>query len=312
VPFARCLPARLALAIVLIAGCGRIGYEPVALVLDRDGGVEDAGGLDRAPADRSAADGPAGDLPVEPDAAPADLPVADLGADQRLPDVPDALVADLRPDTSVDLPPPPPDMAPAAGPTGVNGTATCFDYPARRDLIADFEDMTLALTSVDGRGGNTFHLVLTGAGELSVAATVPQLGACGSSYFMLLRGVAIPAGRNGHIQALFVSGPTGTDRAYDSRAFSGVRLILKASRPMSVSLKITDANTIADAPYDHFSISLNVTTGWRTYVIPFSSLRQSGVGTRQPALDLARLVGVELQTTERDFDLSVDTIAFTR
>jgi Carbohydrate binding domain (family 11) len=295
--FSGLLPGGLALAIVLIAGCGRIGYEPVALVLDRDGGV----------------DGPVGNLPEDRDVAAADVPATDSGADQ-LPDVPDAPpVADLRPDTSADLPPPPPpDGAPDAGPTGVNGTATCFDYPARRDLIADFEDATLVLTMVDGRGGAPFHLVQTGAGVVSVASVVPPLGACGSSLLMFLRAENIPAGRNAHIQALFIAGPAGTNRDYDARAFWGVRLSLRASRPMSVSLKITDGATVASLPYDHFSISLNVTTSWRTYVVPFASLRQAGNGTPRPALDLARLVGIELQSTDRTFDLFVDTIAFTR
>jgi hypothetical protein len=57
---------------------------------------------------------------------------------------------------------------------------------------------------------------------------------------------------------------------------------------------------------------LNVVNTWRTYVIPFSQLRQSGVGTRQAALNLAQLVAIELQVLDRDFDLQVDTIAFTR
>jgi hypothetical protein len=233
--------------------------------------------------------------PVDVDAAPVDL-----------------LAADIGPDVAADLPPSPPDVAPDAGPMAVDGSATCLAAPERRDLIADFEDGTLRLATVDGRGGGSFHLVTTGAGELASATVIPSLGACGSSLLMFLRAVAIPAGRNGHIQGLFIPGPTGTNRDYDARAFSGVRISLKASRQMSVSLEIPDGHTITESAFDHFSVNLNVTTSWRTFVVPFASLRQTGNGTPRPALDLARLVGVELQSTERDFDLWVDTIAFTR
>jgi hypothetical protein len=276
VSFSGPLPSSLALAIALIAGCGRIGYEPVALVADRGVGVDAA--------------------PVDVDAAPVDV-----------------LAADIGPDIAADLPPSPPDLAPDAGPMTVNGSAICLAAPERRDLIADFEDGTLRLATVEGRGGNSFHLVqATGAGELSLGTLVPSLGACGSTLFMHFRGVAIAAGRNGHIQGLFINGPAGINRDYDARAFSGVRISLKASRQMSVSLEIPDGQTVTGGAYDHFSISLNVTTSWRTYLVPFASLRQQGSGTPQPALDLARLIGIELQILERDFDLWVDTIAFTR
>jgi hypothetical protein len=52
-------------------------------------------------------------------------------------------------------------------------------------------------------------------------------------------------------------------------------------------------------------------SSWRTYVIPLSQFRQSGVGTQQAALNLAALFAIELQVLDRDFELHVDTIAFT-
>ena len=64
-----------------------------------------------------------------------------------------------------------------------------------------------------------------------------------------------------------------------------------------------DGNTVTDLPYDHFSMALNVVTTWRTYVIPFSQFRQSGVGTPQAALNLAQLFAIELQVLDRDFEL---------
>jgi hypothetical protein len=201
---------------------------------------------------------------------------------------------------------------PDAGPMTIDGVVTCLAAPARRDLIHDFEDGTLQLPLIDGRGRAFFHLVTSGAGELTVGTTTSQMGACGSTLFMRLRGMDIPAGRNGHIQALFVEGPAGTNRDYDARAFSGVRVSLRASSPQVVRLKLPDGNTTANLAYDHFSINLNVTTSWRTYVVPFSSLRQLGTGPPRPALDLERLFGIEFQTPERDFDLWIDTIAFTQ
>jgi hypothetical protein len=89
--------------------------------------------------------------------------------------------------------------------------------------------------------------VQTGAGEIGIIND-PALGGCGSSGFMTFVGMAIPAGRNGHIQAQFVAGPLGSDRSFDARAFSGIRLTLRSSRPLSVSLKLPDNNTVSDEP----------------------------------------------------------------
>jgi hypothetical protein len=281
--------------IALTSGCGRIGYEPLARVVVVDSGAE------------AALDMPAGDL----GGSDAVVEAMDLhAADQRPPDTADAPAApDAGPEAPVDLTPVdlPPDVAPAASPTGPNGTATCFDYPARRDLLSDFE--AGVATIIDG--GGSFHLVQTGAGEIGVIMDVAQ-GACGSPAFMVFRGMAIPSGRNGHIQAQFVPSPVGSDGFLDARAFSGIRLTMRSSRPLSVTLKLPDSNTANDIPYDHFSMALNVVNTWRTYVIPFSQFRQSGVGTRQAALNLAQLFAIELQVLDRDFDLQVDTIAFTR
>jgi hypothetical protein len=285
--------------IALTSGCGRIGYEPLARVVVVDSGPEAA--LDMAAGDSG-------------DSGPAVDAMDMLPADQRPPDTADAPAApDVGPEAPVDVRPVdlPPDVAPAASPTGANGTTLCFDYPAPRDLLADFEAGTPTLIPIDGRSGNAFHLVQTGAGEIGIINN-PALGACGSSGFMAFVGRAIPAGSNGHIQVQFVAGPTGSDRFLDARAFSGIRLTLRSSSPLSVSLKLPDSNTIADVPYDHFSATLNVVNTWRTYVIPFSQFRQSGVGTRQPALNLAQLFALELRVSDRDFDLQVDTIAFTR
>ena len=103
----------------------------------------------------------------------------------------------------------------------------------------------------------------------------------------------------------------GSNGYLDARAFSGVRLSLRSSRPLLVTVKLPDSNTITDTPYDHFSMPLNVVNSWRTYVIPLSQFRQSGVGTQQTALNLAALFAIELQILDRDFELYVDTIAFT-
>ena len=151
----------------------------------------------------------------------------------------------------------------------------------------------------------------SGAGEIGIL-TDPVQGVCGSPSFMAFTGMAIPPGRNGHLAARFVRGSMGSNGYLDARAFSGVRLSLRSSRPLLVTVKLPDSNTITGgSPYDHFSVSLNVVNSWRTYVIPLSQFRQSGVGTRQTALNLAALFAIELQVLDREFELYVDTIAFT-
>jgi hypothetical protein len=303
-----------ALAIALIAGCGRIGYEPIALVEDRDTGPSEDTLRDMPSRDLTG-----GDLPdaAASDAAVSDAPPAEAGSlDQSSPDLADAgadgpaVPVDTRPDLPLDGPPPDTVPWPPASPTGPSGSATCFADPGR-DILANFELGAPNLVAIDGRSASPFHLVTSGAGEIGVVNAASE-GVCDSSGFMSFRGMAIPAGKNGHIQARLAANPPGGTGSFDARAFSGIRLSMRSSRPLSVSLKLPDTNTTTDVPYDHFSISLNVVTTWRTYVIPFSQLRQSGVGTRQPALNLAQLVAIELQIPDRDFDLYVDTIAFTR
>ena len=303
-----------ALAIALIAGCGRIGYEPIALVEARDA----------APSEDTLRDMPSRDLPGGdlPDAAVSDAVVSDITppeagpVDQSSPDLVDAgadgptAPVDTRPDLPPDGPSPDTVPWPPASPTGASGSLTCFADPGR-DILAHFELGTPNLVAIDGRSAGPFHLVTSGAGVIAVVNAASE-GVCGSTRFMSFQGTAIPAGKNGHIQAQFLSSPMGSNGFFDARPFNGIRLSMRSSRPLSVNLKLPDSNTSTDLPYDHFAISLNVVTTWRTYVIPFSQLRQSGVGTRQPALNLAVLFAIELQILDRDFDLYVDTVAFTR
>ena len=314
--FARCRPAGLALAITLIAGCGRIGYEPLVLVGNRDGAPRED-----TPREVPSRDLVDGDLPAATEVAAADVVAPEIAPpeagplDLRGPDLADAGADGPAPiDARVDLAPdgPPPDTVPwpPASPTGPGGSLACFADPGR-DILANFELGAPNLVAVDGRSAGTFHLVTTGAGDVSVVSDGQQ-GVCGSTGYLWFRGAAIPTGKNGHIQAQFLGSPMGSSRYLDARAFNGIRLSLRSSRSLSVNLKLPDFNTATDTPYDHFEISLNVTATWRTYVIPFSQLRQSGIGTRQPAIDLAQLFAIELQILDRDFELFVDTIAFTR
>ena len=72
-------------------------------------------------------------------------------------DATDLLPGDQRPPDTAD--------APVVSPTGSDGTATCLDDPTRGDLLAHFETGTATMVVVDGRGGDDFTLVQSGAGR---------------------------------------------------------------------------------------------------------------------------------------------------
>jgi hypothetical protein len=254
------------------------------------------------------------DVALDADVGPADLMaespdrnVSPADADAPVPDA-----RDLPLETTVDARADLVDQS-SDGPPVIEGVLQCLPEPERADLIADFEDGTATTVAVNGRGGTTFHLVTTGAGQIGVSPPRP-FPLCGSSRFMTLQGAGLPPNRFGHIQAHFLpTSPVGDSGFFDGRAFRGIRLSARASRSLSLSLRVPDRNTVRAAlPYDHFSATLTVTPGWRTYLVPFESLRQTGVGVAFPALDPQQLFAIELSAMDaRDFDISIDGVTFT-
>jgi hypothetical protein len=294
----------LAVLLGLLAGCGRVGYEPTitprpeteagdALHLPdrRDAGPDDTGalpgpGLDAAVAPVGDGSGPT-DQRVADMASPADA--APSPADTASSPIDSASPADRPPDTA--------DTASMPG-------ACVPSAPA--DMIADFEAGDLKLNRVGGRGGMTFHVVNTTSGTAANVALIH----CGQRAMLL-------QSTGGTTKAVLAQGQLvysvdGVPDLYDARAYRGISVVLRASRAIDVRLKLPNGDTTAGGN-DHFQLAFVAGTGWQQLSATWSAFHQLGTATQFPSLDVSTLYAVEISATlPAGVSLWVDEIAFTR
>jgi hypothetical protein len=291
----------------VVAGCGRVGYDPVVHSRPETVDSADRDGRGDSNVDR---DPEAPRLEPGPDAAAADAPVVDASVADASVDTqpPDAAPADVA---GVDTKPPAIDVAPPAdsardvADTGPAAPA-CLSFPAA-DMIADFENGTLNTNRVGARGGSPFHMV---APELGTLANV-AMSFCGQRA-MQLQPIGTPS------RAPLAQGHLMPDRAnpdeelFDARAYRGIAIALRASTPIAVRLKLPNNDTTS-AGNDHFQVSLNVGTEWNQVTIVWTAFKQLGVATQFPTFDVSTLYAVEISASlPPGASLWVDQIAFVR
>jgi hypothetical protein len=285
----------------VVAGCGRVGYDPAIRSQYETGGGPDGsadreGGRDVDPLRPE----PAWDAPLA-EAAP-DLPPADRAPTVDSTSLPDAMPPDVAPPLDAALPR---DSAPDVADTGPP-MQVCQSFPAN-DMIADFEGGTLATNRVGARGGSPFHMVDPTRGTLANVV----LPFCGQRA-MHLQSSGSPGG------SPLVQGHLMPDRAnpdeelYDARAYRGIALALRASTPISVRLKLPNGDTTG-AGNDHFQVVLNVGTEWSQFSNIWAAFKQVGSATQFPSLDVRTLYAVEISASlPAGASLWVDNIAFVR
>jgi hypothetical protein len=233
--------------------------------------------------------------PVPPDARPPDAPPA-------------------SPDAPEPPEPPPPDAA-ADAPAGLPGTTACPAAAAADEVISTFEGGALTTVRVGDRGGTSWTVisVVEGTSGALSAATVPSH--CGSTSAMLFSGT--PTDLRAPITRALLR--EGSSQFFDARAFRGLRVWMRATVAGEVRVKVSDRNTstaggICASCNDHFEIATLVGTDWRLYTIPWSALKQRGVGDPQPALNAAGLYAIEIVApkTPPAYSLYIDDPAFVR
>lgn len=294
-----------------------MGYDPVPSVELEDAPVSanqpaDVGATDRAGDRVAPAMDRSPDMGSFVDTGGDTLPVAELGAelprDAATPDLAAVPPPDLAPPPDVQPPDLPRDvLLPADAPPGwVGGLAACPSPPPPADVIADFEDGTPSVKAAGGRQARLFTIVTTGAGNLGVTP-LGTTAICGSQRLLSLSATGITPGR-GHIQGrISLQGQT----TVDARGYTGVRLTARGDRPLQVMLKFPDSDTISSLPYDHFAVPLDVTAEARVFTVPFSVLRQSGVGLARPALNLQQVFAIEFQVVNAGtFTLLIDEVVW--
>ena len=292
---------------MLATGCGRLGYE----VLRPDGAGGDGGtvapdaAVTRPPDPGTDAQPPIdGPLPVVdgPPSADSGAPPADsagLATDSAAPPVDGsaspndaAPVRDLRPpgDTVPDMP-----------------AASSCTFAASSDMIADFESGTLSTNRVSGRGGPSFHLVDDAAGTLTNVAVAN----CGRRAMQVLA----TSSRAPLVQAsLMYQDAGGSSQSFDARVYRGISISLRASTPVAVRLKLSNADTLSGGN-DHFQVPITVGTSFTGVSVVWSAFKQTmaGTSTQYPSFDVSRLYAVEISASlPAGATLWVDEIAFGR
>jgi hypothetical protein len=251
-------------------------------------------------------------VPDAPPARPEPAPV-DLGSAET-PHPVDLVAIDL---------PPVPEPGRDAGPVGTDAPTTnddglapgCPPAPAADEMIASFEDGSLKASAIAGRDATTWYLINTGSGASATLTVVEHPLRCGSRRHLRLAGVASPT--QIPIARLLLLANSGF---YDARArgYQGVRVTLRAASAAHVRVKLSDRNTataggVCASCSDHFGAEVDVPADWTTYLLPFSSLKQTGVGDPQPAVNAAALFGLEIVArSPAAFELGIDDVAFYR
>jgi hypothetical protein len=87
---------------------------------------------------------------------------------------------------------------------------------------------------------------------------------------------------------------------------------------MQIRVKVPDratttAGKLCVACSDHFAATLELTTSFRSWFVPFSALRQIGSGDPRPALTTTALFGFEFTSARgAAFEIFIDDVNFLR
>ena len=209
-------------------------------------------------------------------------------------------------------PQPPVDMRPAT-PADPGGPG-CPPPSAPDEIISLFEDGALSTNPMNGRGGTQWNIINDNEGAVATVSIPEQPVRCGSRRALRFAGMSSPT-KTPIVRLLFIAGTPQS--FYDARAYKGIRLSLRSGVAGKTRLKVPDRNTSTSGGLcmscnDHFGVDLDITPEWKTFVVPFSSLTQTGVGDPQPGVAVNALLGVELVLRQATFELFIDDVVFFR
>jgi hypothetical protein len=200
--------------------------------------------------------------------------------------------------TPIEVPDHCPEM-PLRGPTAA------ADVPIAR-LIDDFEDGNNAIVAVAGRNGywtsmNNLSSTMIDAGPSN---------ACAARGGWAGRFSAAGFTSHGASWTGYFSAPSPGIVPYDGEAYSGVSFwaaVVDEKGPFPVELGVSTMDTIGS--YEYYGTTVQLTNSWQRFVLPFSSLTQTGTGTRYP-MRLEALVAFIIWPAQGDFDIWIDDVRF--
>jgi hypothetical protein len=219
--------------------------------------------------------------------------------------------------------------------TGLSPVADCSgDAPAELDdLVTSFEDGTVGVNPVEGRGGGFYIFNDKDNDATSQPFTVEAMNRCedGSSvYSFCTRGSGFTIWGAGFGTDLgVVDTETMEKTAVDLSAYSGISFWLGArpgSAAPAIKVMLPDVNTAAEGGQctndsaaedtekcDPFVKNIPVPAQWTHVEVLFDDLRQGGWGKRVPAFAKEGVFGIQLQFPAGvSFDVCFDQLVLVR
>jgi Carbohydrate binding domain (family 11) len=190
------------------------------------------------------------------------------------------------------------------------------------NLIDDMEEGSGGIIKQGGRAGSWFTyddgsdggVQTPPAGGSCLPSLIPDGGRCGSLHAMHTFGSGFPVYGAG--LGFDLNHASTTRMPYSVSAFTGIAFW--ALGPQVVEVQIVEQATAATSQGgtcasncgDHFAKTVDPTSGWQQFQVPFSALSQQGWGTAA-TWDPTTVLGVQFAVNPApSFDFWIDDIGF--
>lgn len=231
-----------------------------------------------------------------------------------------------------------PDTAPAQDDAALAERAACGSPdPGMLDFLDNMEDGDSNILNRDGRAGGwyTYHDPTDGTITPAIGGgpfTMEMIPSprCGSSHrAMRVSGSGYGqwgAGFGMALKAGMVNGEW-TGLPYDATGARGISFWARAGESSTTTLLAMVADAWSEpvgghcdpsipngdtACYDHFGVSVPLTTTWQRFSYSFGEMQQRQFGLPRPTLDVTQVTNIEFAIPQASsvFDIWVDDVAF--
>jgi hypothetical protein len=218
--------------------------------------------------------------------------------------------------------------------SGGGAAADCTgDMPTENDdLISNFEDGTVGVNAVTGRGGGFYIFNDKMNDKVAQTFEVKQADRCSdgsSQYAFCTKGGGFTIWGAGFGTDLGVSDTmTMKKTTVDLSAYTGISFWIMRNTGMAATTKliVADKNTAEEGgnctnmagamdkdKCDPYSANVPLSAKWTKQSIKFSALKQGGWGKPSPTFAKEAVFGIQLQFAQMiDFDVCFDQLVLTR
>jgi hypothetical protein len=226
------------------------------------------------------------------------------------------------------------DAGSGGGTSGTASAADCTgDMPANNDdLVTNFEDGTVGVNAVTGRGGGFYIFNDKNNDKVAQTFEVKATKRCSddsSQYAFCTKGGGFTIWGAGFGTDLGVADAmTMKKTTVDLSAYTGISFWIVRNSGMAGTTKliIADKNTAEEGgnctnmagamdkdKCDPYSANIPLSAKWTKQTIKFASLKQGGWGKPSPTFAKDAAFGIQLQFAQMiDFDVCFDQLVLTR